>query len=276
MVRLRAVAREGADAARAMTARTPVSPVPGSLPPRAERVRTEVREAPPVTTTPPAPAPVAKRSNAVRFGIPVVVATAIAMAWYAGRSVRPGTEAVLVPRADSIAHVVAPQPPPDTAIRAITPVAPPAAPTAAPPPASPPAPRTIVPAVIPPAVSVAKPPPAPPPAPPRDPARAEVEAAIDDYATALESRNLAKVRLAYPGLTPAQAQELGTWLLKTKDLRARLRVTTFEHDGDRADASVEGTYEYFDLKSGRSEREPVTLQAVLESSGGSWRLVSIQ
>ena len=163
-------------------------------------------------------------------------------------------------------------------------VAPPSAPPAAPPAARPLAPPTAPPArpsaIVTPVVPKPKPeasPPAPPPvAPPVDAARNEIVSLVSDYASALESRNLAHVRAAYPGLTPQQAQQLGDFLARAKDLHANIRVTEFSHDGDRAEATLEATYEYFDLKAGHEDRRTVTLHAVFSGASGNWRIMSLE
>ena len=99
---------------------------------------------------------------------------------------------------------------------------------------------------------------------------------ISDYATALESRNLAHVRAVYPGMTPSQAQELGTFLAGAKDLHASLRVSEFTHSGDRAEATLETTYEYFDLKAGHEDRRTVTQHATFTSASGNWKITSVE
>ena len=269
MVRLRALAREGANAALAGTARTPVSPVPGSLLPPAPRVRTAAMASPATAAAPAA----AKRSPVLLWGVPTLVAAAVAVTWLTSRPARPVPLPIVTPPAESVAPSATPPAESHPSVVAI-PAPPPAPAPAEPPPAAPP-PRAVAPRPV----IVAKPPPAaaaPPSAPPRDETRVEIEAAIAAYAEALESRNLAHVRAAYPGLTPQQAQELGTFLQKTKDLRARLKMTALDRDGDRADATVEGTYEYQDLETGRTERLSVSLHATLRSDGSGWRLVSIR
>ena len=107
-------------------------------------------------------------------------------------------------------------------------------------------------------------------------ARQEIEAVVAAYAQALASRDLSRVRRAYPGLSVQQAQEWGRLFMDARNLRVSLRVTAVEQTDDRADASVEGSYEYESLGTGRGERQPVSLRATLERSIAGWRLVSLR
>jgi hypothetical protein len=80
----------------------------------------------------------------------------------------------------------------------------------------------------------------------------------------------------YPGMTPSQAQELGTFLAQAKDLHASLRITEFTHSGDHAEATLETTYEYFDLKAGHEDRRTVTQHATFSASSGNWKITSVE
>ncbi|MBI1966645.1 MAG: hypothetical protein HYS40_01530, partial [Gemmatimonadetes bacterium] len=112
-------------------------------------------------------------------------------------------------------------------------------------------------------------------APSTDPRR-EVEGVITNYAAALESRDLSRVRRVYPGMTVQQAQEWGAFFLKARNLRVRLQVAAFDQSGNRADATVDGSYDYEDINTGRRERQVVSLSATLERGLAGWRLVSIR
>ncbi|HTG53457.1 MAG TPA: serine/threonine-protein kinase, partial [Gemmatimonadaceae bacterium] len=273
MVRLRALARDGASAARAKTAMTPVSPIPGALKSRAA----------PVPTTPLAPPPAAPPSRrSPRFAmVGLLLVAALGGTWWFTRGETPvpapppappsaaKVDTVIEKVHDTVA--VAPPPAPAPAPPAAPPTSPPVRPSAIVPAAAPkpsPAPRPVAP---PPA-----PPPAPPAAPPRDVARDEIASVVSDYATALESRNLTHVRAVYPGMTPSQAQELGTFLAQAKDLHASLRITEFTHSGDHAEATLETTYEYFDLKAGHEDRRTVTQHATFSASSGNWKISSVE
>jgi serine/threonine protein kinase len=121
-------------------------------------------------------------------------------------------------------------------------------------------------------------PPAPPPVVtpgPADP-RPDIQKVIDDYARALESRDVGQVRRAYPGLTSAQQQSWQDFFKSTRNLKAGLTVTAVHLSGLTAEAIVSGTYEYDNASTGRAERRPVTFRAVLVVDPGGWRLTTIR
>jgi serine/threonine protein kinase len=123
-------------------------------------------------------------------------------------------------------------------------------------------------------------PPAPPAPPsvaatPADP-RADIQKVIDDYARALESRDVGQVRRAYPGLTSAQQQSWQDFFQSVRNLKAGLTVTAVRLAGLSAEAIVSGVYEYDNATTGRGERRPVTFRAVLVVDPGGWRLTTIR
>ena len=117
---------------------------------------------------------------------------------------------------------------------------------------------------------------APPvPARPIDP-RPDIQRAIDDYARALESRDVTQVRRAYPGLTSAQQQSWQDFFAAVRNLKAGLTVTAVSVAGVTAEAIVSGVYEYDNATTGRAERRLVTFRAILAVDPGGWRLTTIR
>jgi hypothetical protein len=110
---------------------------------------------------------------------------------------------------------------------------------------------------------------------PVDP-RPDIQKVIDDYARALESRDVGQVRRAYPGLTSAQQQSWHDFFQSTRNLKAGLTVTAVHLSGLTAEAIVSGLYEYDNASTGRAERRPVTFRAVLVVDPGGWRLTTIR
>ena len=106
--------------------------------------------------------------------------------------------------------------------------------------------------------------------------RAAIEESVAALGRAFESRNLARIRQVYSGMTAQQAQEWGQFLMSARNLRVTLRITSLEPRGDEADAAIEGTYAYDDLESGRPERRPVSFRATLVREGTAWRLTSLR
>ncbi|HYU89935.1 MAG TPA: serine/threonine-protein kinase [Gemmatimonadales bacterium] len=104
----------------------------------------------------------------------------------------------------------------------------------------------------------------------------DIQKVIDDYARALESRDVGQVRRAYPGLTSAQQQSWQDFFRSTRNLKAGLTVTAVHLSGLTAEAIVSGLYEYDNASTGRAERRPVTFRAVLVVDSGGWRLTTIR
>src|SRR5882762_7724451 len=117
-------------------------------------------------------------------------------------------------------------------------------------------------------------PPAAPPAP-VDP-RPDIQKVIDDYARALESRDVNQVRRAYPGLTGAQQQSWQDFFQSTRNIKAGLTVSAVHLSGLAAEAIVSGVYEYDNASTGRGERRAVTFRAVLVVDSAGWRLTAIR
>jgi serine/threonine protein kinase len=123
---------------------------------------------------------------------------------------------------------------------------------------------------------VAEPPAAPAPTPgPIDP-RPDIQNVIDEYARALESRDVGQVRRAYPGLTSAQQQSWKDFFASVRHLKAGLTVTAVHLAGVTAEAIVSGVYEYDNATTGRAERRQVTFRAMLVGDPGGWRLTNIR
>ncbi|HXM39405.1 MAG TPA: serine/threonine-protein kinase [Gemmatimonadales bacterium] len=114
-----------------------------------------------------------------------------------------------------------------------------------------------------------------PPAPPAGP-RAAIEETVAALGRALESRNLARIRQVYPGMSMQQAQEWGDFFMGARNLRVDLHVTSLNDRGDEAEAGIEGAYTYDDMESGRGARRPISFRATLAREGTAWRLTSLR
>ncbi len=110
---------------------------------------------------------------------------------------------------------------------------------------------------------------------PVDP-RPDIQKVIDDYARALESRDMDQVRRAYPGLTSGQQQSWQDFFQSVRHLKAGLTVTAVHLSGLTAEAIVSGIYEYDNARTGGAERRPVTFRAILLVDAGGWRLTTIR
>jgi serine/threonine protein kinase len=116
---------------------------------------------------------------------------------------------------------------------------------------------------------------APLPAAPIDP-RPDIQKAIDAYARALESSDVAEVRRAYPGLTAAQQNSWKEFFQSVRNLKAGLTVTALSVGGLGAEAIVNGVYEYDNATTGRAERRPVTFRALFVVDSSGWRITTIR
>ena len=113
-----------------------------------------------------------------------------------------------------------------------------------------------------------------PPPPPVDHA-ADIGAVVATYAQALESRDIARLQRAYPGMTTAQRRAFEDFFRGTRSLAVSLAVSSLQIDGAAAQAHLTGTYEFV-TSDGSTERRPASFQAVLRHEQGSWRLTSVR
>ncbi|HXG97910.1 MAG TPA: protein kinase [Gemmatimonadales bacterium] len=170
-------------------------------------------------------------------------------------AVQPGNQPARGQHRTGVAAKVAAAPPP--APQPVTNVTPP-------PPPPPPPPPTLV-----------TPPPAtnPPPAVAENP-RPLIDAAIQGYARALESRDVQQVRRVYPGLTPQQAQVWRDFFGMVSDLKVDLAIKQLQITGEVAEAQVEGLSQY--TQNRRPQRQPMSFHATLDRTSGTWRIGSIR
>jgi serine/threonine-protein kinase len=104
---------------------------------------------------------------------------------------------------------------------------------------------------------------------------ADIAAVIATYASALESRDIARLQRAYPGLTTEQRRAFSEFFRATRSLDVRLAVSRLQVDGASAQAQLVGTYEFV-TSSGSAERRPASFEAVLRREQGAWRLMSVR
>ncbi len=132
--------------------------------------------------------------------------------------------------------------------------------------AAPPAPP---PPVVPPTAAATRPPAAP--APPADPAP-RIRALFDEYAAAVETRNIATIRQAYPGLRPEQAREWQRFFEAVDDIEVKLQMTRLDVQGETGEASLSGIYAFTDPGTRRPRRDSVNVVATLRRDARGWRI----
>ncbi len=118
-------------------------------------------------------------------------------------------------------------------------------------------------------------PPAAPPEPPADP-RPAIEAAVAEYATAIESRSTARIRRANPGLTDAQEQDWRQFFDAIGAIQVSLRITQLQVTDDVAEAALAGTYVFENTTTRRTDQQPVAIRMSLRRVGGVWRVTGIR
>jgi hypothetical protein len=108
------------------------------------------------------------------------------------------------------------------------------------------------------------------PAPVADP-QVEIRAVLEEYRTAIESVDIARLKRMYPDMSAEQERGWRILFNDASDLRATFRILDPQVDGDAARARVEATYHY------RTDRAPLTdiFTARLERGARGWRLVAI-
>lgn len=102
--------------------------------------------------------------------------------------------------------------------------------------------------------------------------RTAIESLVAAYARALESRDIAQVRQAYPGMTAEQENQLRAALSSMQ--RAQLRVESLSEREDEATARVSGSYTF--ASDGRQQQVPVAFTATFRRESGTWRMVRTQ
>ena len=124
--------------------------------------------------------------------------------------------------------------------------------------------------------AAAPPPAAAAPAAPALEPREAVAAVIQQYAHALESKQLSEVRRVYPGITADQASQLDRTLLALDQLEVHLRVGNVDVQGDNATAAVNGEYVFYSRENHRTEHLPVHFTAALAQLAEGWRIRSMR
>jgi serine/threonine-protein kinase len=103
----------------------------------------------------------------------------------------------------------------------------------------------------------------------------EIESVVAAYARAIESRDVAEVRRAYPGATQAQLNGFEEFFKTVRSIRAGFSVGSLDVRGDAADARLTGAYDYV-TNAGKTERQAVSFQASFRHDGGGWKLTSVR
>ena len=105
--------------------------------------------------------------------------------------------------------------------------------------------------------------------------RPAIEAAVADYARAIQSRDVGELRRAYPGITGAQQSGWEQFFQSTQSVKASLTIGQLDVNGASAEATVAGAYDYVD-SNGRADHRPVSFHLTLRKEGSAWRIAAVR
>jgi protein kinase-like protein len=112
---------------------------------------------------------------------------------------------------------------------------------------------------------------------PRAGARTEVEQLAAEFAAAFSAKSLPRLRIVYPRMPEAQAQEWGQLFLQARDITMQLTATGMNRVGPAEfEATLSGSYEYTDMRGGSAESRTVSWQATLRQSPMGLRIVALR
>jgi serine/threonine protein kinase len=106
-------------------------------------------------------------------------------------------------------------------------------------------------------------------------AATEIESAVAAYGHAIESRDIAEVRRAYPGITPTQASGFEQFFASVRTLRATFALSSLDVAGATAEGKLTGSYDYL-TREGKNERQAVSFQAAFRRDATGWKLASVR
>jgi protein kinase-like protein/zinc ribbon protein len=108
-------------------------------------------------------------------------------------------------------------------------------------------------------------------------ARTEVEQLAAEFAAAFSAKSLPRLRVVYPRMPEAQAQEWGQLFLQARDITMQLTATGMNRIGPAEfEATLSGSYEYTDMRGGTAESRTVSWQATLRQSPMGLRIVALR
>jgi hypothetical protein len=118
----------------------------------------------------------------------------------------------------------------------------------------------------------------PPPQPPTAPDPAPIRNLIASYGRALERRDMAALRQAYPGMPARQVQQWQDFFRIARDVHATVEPSQIEFDtaGDRASTNVRCTLRFQNTTLSRRDEQPCDFLARLARQGPAWVIESIQ
>ena len=108
-------------------------------------------------------------------------------------------------------------------------------------------------------------------------ARGDIEQVAAEFAEAFSAKSLPRMRVVYPRMTEAQAQEWGQQFLGMRDVSMQLRASDINRIGAaEAQATFSGTYDYTEMQGGTAGSRSVSWQATLRLGPMGWRIIALR
>jgi hypothetical protein len=108
-------------------------------------------------------------------------------------------------------------------------------------------------------------------------ARNEVDQLAAEFAAAFSAKSLPRLRVVYPRMPDAQAQEWGQLFLQARDITMQLTAGSVNRVGPAEFATtLSGSYEYTDMRGGTAESRTVSWEATLRQTPMGLRIVSLR
>jgi predicted Ser/Thr protein kinase len=114
-----------------------------------------------------------------------------------------------------------------------------------------------------------------PAAPTVESSRSAIASVIAAYARAIGTRDVAAVRRVHAGMTPQQQSGWESFFTSIRSMNATFDIASLDVSGNSAIARLTGMYDYV-TKSGRPDRQPISLQATLQLDGDRWTLQTVR
>ncbi|HMA45339.1 MAG TPA: serine/threonine-protein kinase [Gemmatimonadales bacterium] len=108
-------------------------------------------------------------------------------------------------------------------------------------------------------------------------ARTELEQVAAEFAAAFSAKSLPRLRVVYPRMTEAQAQEWGQLFLQARDITMQLNIGNVNRIGPaEVEATLAGSYEFTDMRGGSAESRTVSWAATLRLTPMGWRIIALR
>ncbi|MEO6445484.1 MAG: serine/threonine-protein kinase [Gemmatimonadaceae bacterium] len=104
---------------------------------------------------------------------------------------------------------------------------------------------------------------------------AQLTQLIADYARAIESRDVARIRDVYPAITSEQSQRFEQFFRAVRSVRAVLAGARPDITGTTATSRVTGTYEFVE-QSGSTKLQTVVFNVSFRRDGTRWRIAGVR